>query len=88
MNLFCRGRLNPTKAIEKNHMKFAVDPILLLWMNQAKTIWKNSLKLQLTGPILPLWMNQAKTIWKNSLKLQMTPFCRCGKIQNDPILPP
>ena len=54
--------MNPTKAIEKNHMKFAVDPIL------------------------PLWMNQAKTILKNSLKLQMTLFCRCGKIQNDPIL--
>ena len=31
-------------------------------------------------------MNQAKTISKNSLKLQMTLFCRCGKIQNDPIL--
>ena len=55
--------MNPTKAFENNHIKFAVDPILLMWMNQAKNYWKNS------------------------LKLQMTLFCRCGKIQNDPILP-
>ena len=27
--------------------------------------------------------NPAETIWTNPLKL----FCRCGKIQNDPILP-
>ena len=133
MTLFCccrkiqnepilpRSEMNPTKAIEKNHIKFAVaDPTLPLWMNQAKTIWKNSFKLQMTlfchcgiiqnnpilpqqmnptkaieknhikfavDPILPLWMNQAKTVWKNSLKLKITLFCRCGKIQNNPILP-
>ena len=60
MTLFCRcgkvqsdlilprSEMNPTKAIEKNHIKFAVDPILPLWTNQAKTIWKNFLKLQMT----------------------------------------
>ena len=78
--------MNPTKAIEKNHINFAVNPILPLWMNQAETIWKNSLKFA-DESILPLWMNQAKTNWKNSFKLQMTLLCRCGKIQNDPILP-
>ena len=40
--------MNPTKTIGNNHIKFAVDPILPLWMNQAKTIWKNSFKLQMT----------------------------------------
>ena len=88
MTLFCRcgkiqndsilpqSEMNPTKAIEKNHIKFAVaDPILPLWMNQAKTIWKNSFKLQMTlfchcgkvqnNPILPLLMNQAKLFGKN-----------------------
>ena len=35
--------------------KFVYDSILPLWMNQAKTIWKNPLTdLQMTDPILPL----------------------------------
>ena len=41
-------KMNPSKAIEKNHINVADDPILSLWMNQAKTIWKNSFKLQMT----------------------------------------
>ena len=73
--------MNPAKIIQRNPLKFADNPILPLWMNQAKP-----LKFA-DDPILPLWMNEAETIWKNSLKLQMTLFCRCGQIQNDPILP-
>ena len=31
--------MNPAKAIQKNPLKFADDPIsFLLWMNQTKTI--------------------------------------------------
>ena len=55
--------MNPAKAIQKNPLKFADEPILPLWMNQAETIWKNSFKLQMTllchcgkiqnDPILP-----------------------------------
>ena len=77
--------MNPTKAIENNHIKLAVDPILPLWMNQAKTIWKNSLKLQMTlfscccgkiqnNPILPRWMNPAKAIEKNHINFAVDPI--------------
>ena len=56
-------------------------------INPTKTIGNNHIKFAVDLNLPQLWMNQAKTIWKNSFKLQMTLFCRCGKIQNDPILP-
>ena len=68
---------NPAETAQKNFQEFVDDPILPLKMNQAKIIWKYSLK-SVYDPILLLWLSQAKTIWKNSLKLQMTVFCRCG----------
>ena len=64
--------MNPAKT---NPLKFANDPILLLWMNQAKSIWKNSLKLQVTL-FCHCGMNKARTIELNP-----------RKILNDPILP-
>ena len=33
---------NPAKTVWKNLLEFADGPILPLWMNQAKTIWKKS----------------------------------------------
>ena len=39
---------NPAETVRKNLLKFADHPILPKWMNQAKTIWKSSLKLQMT----------------------------------------
>ena len=33
---------NPAKTVSKNLLEFADGPILPLWMNQAKTIWKKS----------------------------------------------
>ena len=85
--------MNPAKNIRKNPLKFEDDPILPLWINQAKTIQLMKPRKIPDDTILPLWMNQAKTIqlnprkvqndpilplWMNPLKLQMTLFCRCG----------
>ena len=47
--------------------------LLPLWMNQAKTIWKNPLKF-VYDPILPLWMNKARTIQMNPRKIQKEPY--------------
>ena len=96
MTLFCHcaevqnypillQQMNPTKTIGNNHIKFAVDPILpQVWMNQAKTIWKNSLKLQMTlicicgkvqnDPILLQQMNRTKTIGNNHIKFAVDPI--------------
>ena len=66
---------NQAKTVRKNPLKFADDSILPLWMSQAKTIWKNSLNLQMTL-FCHRGMNKARTIELNPRKLQ-----------NDPILP-
>ena len=77
-------QMNPTITIGNNHIKFAYDPILLLWMNQAKTTRKNFFKLQMTlfyrcgeiqnYPILLQQMNPTKIIGNNHMKFAVDPI--------------
>ena len=68
-DLILLRQMNPTKSIGNN----AVDPILPLWMNQAKTIWKNYLKLQM-ALFCRCGRNQAKTLQWNPRKMQKDPI--------------
>ena len=65
MTLFCHcGKIqndpmmNPAKAIQKDPLNFADEPILSQWMNQAKTI---SLTLQMSV-FCCCRMNKARSI--------------------------
>ena len=63
-DLVWKNPLQIAKTVRKNLLKFADDPILLLWMNPAKTNQWNPRKMQ-NDPIL----ESIRNYWKRSLKI-------------------